>query len=108
MCPHSLLLVLDSVAVATTIGSLASASESAMEGITAGMVKAGEPSLPGEKGAGGERSPCSHLGDARAAAKGSSLLRHASHACGSASPVLPVIQSGQSRRNHVESVTKSQ
>lgn len=69
----------------------------------------GEPALSLDaKGSRNGRSPGPHLGDGEAPAKGSSVLRHASHACGSAGSVLPVIQSGQSRRNHVESVTESQ
>lgn len=54
------------------------------------------------------RGPSLHLGDGIALAEGSSVLHCASHACGSSGSVLPVIQSGQSRRSHVESVTESQ
>lgn len=56
-----------------------------------------------QRGRGGEGAPVPTSVTPR-----SSVLRRASHACGSVDSVLPVIQSGQSRRNHVESVTESQ
>lgn len=57
MCPHSLLGMPDMVAVATTIGSLASAREINMEGVIAGVVKEGEPALPSGKGDGEGKEP---------------------------------------------------
>lgn len=47
----------DMVAVATTIGSLASAREMNMEGVIAGVVKEGEPALPSGKGDGEGKEP---------------------------------------------------
>lgn len=108
VCSHSLLGTLDPLAVATTIGSLASARERAMEGSLLGWSKRHNQLFPVAKGPGRGRSPGPHLGDAGAPTEGSFVLRRASHACSSAGSVLPVIQSGQSRRNHVESVTESQ
>lgn len=51
MCLPSLLGVPDPKAVATAIDSLASARERATEGVVTGVVKVGEPALPGGKGA---------------------------------------------------------
>lgn len=78
------------------------------KGLSLRCSKWGNELLLVAKGPGRGRSPSPHFGDARVPTKGSSVLCSASHACGSADSVLPVIQSGQSRRSHVESVTESQ